>query len=133
MRRVSGGFTLVELVVVMIVVSAGLLGIVTLFGNNISALVVGEDNQRAAQYGQECAERVLAVRQIQGFDSVNIATTMCDSLTLPGGFVRTVAVPATYTGTTTTACPNLATCRDVTVTVTKGSASSVTAIMLASY
>ena len=133
MPRTHRGFTLVELVVVIIVVSVGLLGLASMFGDNIRTLVVGEDAQRAAQYAQECTERVLAVRRNLGFDSATIATTICDSQALPTGFTRTVTVPATYAGTATSTCPNVTLCRDVIVTVTKGDVSADSTVMLVGY
>ena len=132
MRR-PRGFTLIEAVLVMIVISVGLLALASLFGGNMSALTVGEDTQSSAQYAQECAERVQATRRDLGFNSASINTSMCNSIALPSGFTRTVTVPATYTGTSTGACPNLATCRNVTVTVAKGASSAVITLMLVSY
>lgn len=131
MPSAKGGFTLIELVLVIIIVSIGLLALASMFGNNMRALAIGEDTQRAAQYGQECAERILAARRDLGFAS--ISTTICDLMALPTGFARTVTVPATYTGTATSACPNLASCRDVTVTVGKDAVSSVITLMLVDY
>lgn len=131
MPRAEGGFTLIELVLVIIIISIGLLALASMFGNNMRTLAIGEDTQRAAQYGQECAERVLAVRRDFGFDSPIIGTTICDSISLTNtGFARSVTVPTTYTGTTMSACPNLGTCRDVTVTVSKGTVSSQITLML---
>jgi len=133
MPRAEGGFTLIELVLVMIIISIGLLGLTSMFGNNMRTLAIAENTQSAAQYGQECAERVLAVRRDFGFTSVsNINPTTCDLPTLPTGFGRTVTIN-TYFGTNNTACPNLANCRDVTITVNSGSASSVTTLMLVNY
>jgi len=133
MRRRNLGFTLIELVVVMVIVSAGLYGLAKLFNDNINVMVVGEDAQRSAQYVQECVERVLAVRRNLGFDSASISSTTCSSQTLPSGFSRTVTVGTAYTGTATSTCPNVTQCKEVTVTVTKGSVSSDATVMLVSY
>lgn len=136
MRR-DHGFTLIEMVVVMLVISAGLLGLASLFSGNIKALVINEGVQQVAQYAQECAERVLAVRRDLGFGSSTISTSMCDSTSLgalPSGFTRSVGVPpATVTGSGTSACPSGITCRDVTVTVSNGTVSSVINVMLVNY
>ena len=130
MRRAMG-FTLIELVLVMVVISVGLVGLASLFGNTLNGLTTNETVQQAAQYAQECAERVIATRRDLGFDSASITTTMCDPS--PNGFARAVTVPATYTGTSTSACPNGATCRDIGITVTKSGLSSSITIMLVSY
>jgi len=132
MRR-TAGFTLLELVVVIIFISVGLAGLASMFGNTGQALVIGEDAQKAAQYGQECAERFIATRRDLGFASASISTTLCNTPAPDAGFTRTVAVPATYTGTSSTACPNAATCRDIAITTTKGAVSSVITLMLVSY
>ena len=132
--RYSTGFTLIEMVLVMIVISVGLLGLTSLFSENVRGLVINEGSQQVAQYAQECAERVIAVRRDSGFASGSIGSTMCDTLgALPGGFARTVSVPATYTGNTTSACPNNVTCRNVTVSVSNGTVSSVITVMLVNY
>lgn len=126
------GFTLIELVLVMVVVSVGLLGLSSIFSENTKALVLNENVQRVSQYAQECAEHILAVnrRTPTGFNS--ITTTMCDGAPLDNhpGITTTVTVPATYTGTTLTTCPNGVTCRNVTVTSSNGTVSSVLTIML---
>jgi type II secretory pathway pseudopilin PulG len=135
MRR-AAGFTLIELIFVIVFISVALAGIAAMFANNNQALVLTEDVQKAAQYAQECAERVLTVRRSRGFSSSNLTSTMCTAGNLsdvPAGFTRTVTIGANYPGTNATACPNGATCKDVTVAVTKGSASTSLLIMLASY
>ena len=133
MRRAAAGFTLLELVAVIIVISVGLAGLASMFAEGGRALVIGEDVQKAAQYGQECAERFVAVRRDLGFGSASISTALCDTPAPDTGFTRTVTVPPTYTGTSTSACPNSATCRDITITTTKGAVSSVITLMLVSY
>jgi type IV pilus assembly protein PilV len=133
MARSCRGFTLVELVVVMIVVAVGLLGLASMFGDNVSSLVHGEGAQRSAQYAQECAERVLAVRRNLGFDSIQIAESTsaptCDSSALPTGFSRSVVISA-YTGA---ACPSPSLCRQAVVTVSTGSVSAESTLMLVGY
>jgi type II secretory pathway pseudopilin PulG len=147
MKRVSGGFTLLEMIALMVFISAGLVAISAIFANNNFALTQSQDYQNAVQYAQECADRVLSVKRNYGFTSTCISTTMCDqtcggtvwgssgttAAALPTGFTRTVTVPATYTGSSTTPCPNGATCRDVTVSVTKGNATSSVTVLLVNY
>lgn len=133
MRRTTAGFTLLELVGVIIVISVGLAGVASMFGQGNRALIIGEDVQTAAQYGQECAERYMATRRDRGFAHASITTTLCGAN--PAGFTRTVT-PAglpTYTGGLATACPNGATCRDITITTSKGAVSSVITLMQVSY
>jgi prepilin-type N-terminal cleavage/methylation domain-containing protein len=116
MKRITG-FTLIELVLVMVVISVGFLGLARLFANTNTGLSSAETVQVAAQYAQECAERVLAARREPGFAWTSLNNAMCDGITgLPVPYVRGLNIVPT-TGT----CPNLATCKDVTVTVTPGS------------
>lgn len=124
MKRTSG-FTLIELVMVMVVISVGFVGLARLFANTNVGLARAEGAQVAAQYAQECAERVLGARRDLGFSSPAINNTMC-----------TLGVPslgATYTGSSTSVCPNSVTCRDVTVTGTSGSYSSTIVFTLVQY
>lgn len=135
MRRAAAGFTLLELVAVIVLISVGLAGLASMFGDSGRALIVGEDVQKAAQYGQECAERFIAVRRDLGFTSTSISTILCDTPAPDAGFTRVVTPVGlpTYIGGLATACPNLATCRDITITTTKGAVSSVITLMLVSY
>lgn len=133
MRRAAAGFTLLELVAVIVLISVGLAGLASMFGESGRALVIGEDVQTAAQHGQECAERFMATRRDLGFNDPSITTALCGAN--PDGFTRTVT-PAglpTYVGTATSACPNLATCRDIVITTTRGPVSSVITLMQVLY
>ena len=136
MRTTQDGFTLVEMVIVMVIVAVGLLGLTRMFNDNIATIISGEDAQRAAQYAQECTERILALRRnLSYFSTTTITSHVCDTSTLPTGFERVVGFGATdpYTGTSSTACPTGISCRDVTVTVSKGTVSAATTVMLVAY
>lgn len=146
------GFSLIELVIVMVIISVGVLGIASQLNNNSTSLTSNEILQQAAQYAQECAERVLLQRRSNGFDSFvaldDPATTptrntfscgvRADGFTNPDStdFTRTqYPVGLKYTGSTG-ACPSGDICRDVSITVTSTSnnalSSSVT-LMLVNY
>ena len=136
--RPHQGFTLIELVIVMLIISAGLLGIASLFGSTSTALSTNETVQQATQYARECAERVIGIRRSQGFASASISSTMCNTTTdtpagqmpaMPTGFARTVAI-TTYNGTGSPCPTGTANCKDVVVTVSKASLSSAVTIML---
>lgn len=133
MRRSAAGFTLIELVAVIVLISVGLAGLASMFGQSGRALVLGEDVQTAAQHGQECAERFMATRRDLGFADPSITTALCGAD--PTGFTRTVTPPGlpTYIGTTTSACPDTATCRDIVITTTRGPVSSVITLMQVLY
>jgi prepilin-type N-terminal cleavage/methylation domain-containing protein len=135
----AAGFTLIELIGVIVIASVGMVGVARLFSNTNVALSRATTEQVLSQYVQDCAERVLETRRDYGFASVLLTTTICDPS--PTSYTHTVGLPATYMGTTTTACPSGIVCRDVTVTVCTGStspcpttASSATAtLMLVTY
>lgn len=138
--RTSAGFTLLELMAVMVMISVAMVGAARLWSNANSGLEKAANAQLLSRYAQECAERVIQTRKDYGFTSTLINSTMCDPA--PASHIRTVTVPATSTGTATTACPNGAACRDITVKVCAGTSgtscpsTSVTAsvtVMLVSY
>ena len=142
MRR-ARGFTLIELIVVVIMVGAGLAAITSLYANSVTTIGAAEQLQIATEYTQQCAERVIQVKRdfgitssAQSLDTYASPTSspICTVLgTLPSGYARTVYITATYTGTSTSVCPNGATCRDVAVTTTTGSLSYSANLLLVSY
>jgi type IV pilus assembly protein PilV len=131
MRR-SAGFTLLELVMVMVIIGVGMAGIAGIFGNTSGSLSLNETQQQASQYAQECAERLLATRRDLGFAWFASNTFACDN---PSGFTLGLSIGSLYTGTSTaaTTCPNGVQCRDVRITVSRGSASSAITVMLANH
>lgn len=126
------GFTLIELVAVMIVISVGLLGLASLFSNSSTSLSTNETLQRVTQYAQECAERAIATRRDLGFADASISSSLCDSLALPAGFTRSVGV-TTYNGTGSPCPSGTNNCKDVLVTVANGTLSSAITVMLVNY
>lgn len=142
------GFTLIELVIVILITSFGLLGLTSLFSNASSSLTTNETLQRATQYAQECAEKVIATRRDDplGFDATSLATAapsnICNTVddapagllpALATGFARTVVVGSTYSGdvANTAPCPSgTDNCRDVTVTVTNSALSNTVITLL---
>ena len=132
--RPAAGFSLVELVIVIIVISVGLLGIASLFSISAKSLSTNEVLQQATQYAQECAELAIARRRNSGFAWFANNTFSCDN---PTGFTRTTnPVGNVYTGTSTGACPNGISCRNVNITVTSTTDTALYAsitIMLVNY
>lgn len=121
MRRVSG-FSLIELIIVIVLISVGLLGLSRLTGGLGKAVINTADLQTMSQYAQECAERVISTRRESGFASPLLTRTLCDPS--PASYVRTLTLPASYTGSASTpACQLGATCRDVTIKVCAGTVS----------
>lgn len=118
------GFSLIELLIVMVVISVGLLGLASLFMTSTTSLGTNETLQRATQYAQACAERALTVRRSQGFDwfATTGNTFTCD--TLPSEFVYSNTSPdpplvgSLYNGTVGSPCPvGTNNCRDINIKV----------------
>ena len=130
----TDGFTLIELVIVMLIISGGMLGLTAAFSNSSKSLTINESVQQAAQYAQECAESAIATRRNLTFDWFANNTFTCG--TNPGGFSRTAVVGELYTGTSLTACPNGIVCRDISVIATSTSNASLSSsitLMLVNY
>jgi len=131
MRR-AAGFTLIELVLVMLIISGGLLGIASLFSNTSKGLSTNDDLQIATQAAQQCAERVLALRRgASSFTAGNVVTTMCDVLTVPTGFTRDPLSISSLTAGSSAPTPCLTgqTCSMVTVKVKKTSVPAIYALI----
>jgi prepilin-type N-terminal cleavage/methylation domain-containing protein len=83
------GFSLIELVIVTLVISVGLIGLTGLFGNTSKSLSTNDILQQASQYAQECAERAVAIRRHSptpttipdGFDWFATNTFTCGTVT----------------------------------------------------
>lgn len=130
--RSHGGFSLIELVIVLLILGIGAAGLTTLFGNSSGLLTTNETQQRTAQYAQACAERVLAIRRnsSSGFSDTSLAVgngTACDGLPLDAGYVRTVAV----TTLAVPPCPTGIGCKQVAIEVSNGALKAPVTLMLA--
>ena len=140
--RSDRGFTLIELVVVIVVVGVGLVGLTPLLNVAATSLTINETAQQAAQYAQECAERVLAIRRAPTFDwATSINTSLCNSTTdspagqlppMAAGYARSVRV-TTISGTGSPCPSGTNNCKSVLVTATNGALSSSITVMLVDY
>jgi prepilin-type N-terminal cleavage/methylation domain-containing protein len=131
--RLEKGFTLIEIIASLVMISAGIVGLARLFSNANSAATVSEEMQKATRYAQECAEHILGLRADTNFLSSTISTTMCNTLSIPAAdsaYVRTVSLGSTYVGTAATSCPNTASCRDAAVRVQTANVSAVLNVLL---
>ena len=106
-KRPSAGFTLIELVIVMVIIAVGLLGMTSLFSNTSTSLSTNETLQQATQYAQECAEKAITTRRSQGFSWFASNTFTCG--TAPTGFNRT-ANPVSAICTSASVSPDCSTC-----------------------
>lgn len=137
--RQHHGFTLIELVIVMIVISVGLLGLTSLFSNSATTLSTNETLQQATQYAQKCAESAMAKRRASTTGIAALNGFACDSL--PATFTYSDAahptvVGSSYTGAPCPTNPAGLSCRNIDINVTSAANSDLYAsitLMLVSY
>jgi len=113
-RTTQQGFTLLELVMVMLVIALASAPILGQFTNVATSLQINEDIQTAVQLAQERAEGILADRRTLGYGAVPVGTVV---EVLGGnytGYVRTVTVNEPPVGS---GCATGATCKEVIVNV----------------
>jgi type II secretory pathway pseudopilin PulG len=130
----SNGITLIELVIVMLIISGGMLGLTLAFSNSSKSLTINESIQQVTQYAQKCAENALSTRRNFGFDWFANNNFSCGAN--PTGITQTVTVSTIYTGTNLSACPYGINCRDIEITATSAAntqLSSLITLMLVSY
>jgi len=119
------GFTLIESLIVLVVLSIAAAAIITLQSNIFAGQADSKDLQVGVQLMQECAEQVLTTRQQSGYAT----TPNCSTLGNYGGFG---APSVTVTSITGGSCPG--TCKQVDITLTKNGASlTPVTLMLANY
>lgn len=137
----SYGFTLIELVVIIVLLSVAGTIILGLFGQVGRSLVTNQATQTATQAAQACAEQILAFRRstVAGYGYANVAvgasTGACNAGFVAAGGVTsapTVSVVAHSSGTLA-ACPSATAgdCKLVTITVlANGTQAATLSLML---
>ena len=107
------GFSLIELVVVIVLLGIAAVALLQQFSQAAGSLARNEQIQTAAQLGQACAEHLLAVRR--GQDYPTAIGTDCSSLPGLAGYTTSVAPQGSPA-----ACPVGAVCEELRVTVAHG-------------
>jgi prepilin-type N-terminal cleavage/methylation domain-containing protein len=111
------GFTLLELVMVILVVALASVPVLGQFAQVSGSLLANEEIQTAAQLAQERAEGILADRRIQGYAAIATGTTI-DALTGSyAAYGRTVTVTEPPSGS---GCAVGATCKEVVISTSLG-------------
>ena len=127
--RHARGFSLIELIAIIVLVSVAAVGILSVMGNVVTTFDDNQDIQTAAQLAQECSEFVMAFRRsslpAQGYANIanGVNTGICNAFTGIAGFGTPPAVVnvTAHTSASLAACPATATeCKQVVVTVSKG-------------
>lgn len=113
------GFSLIEMVMVIVVLSVAGVAILGQFGQAASSLITNERLQAAAQLAQGGAEQVLATRRVLGFNDPALALGSSAEPPIGVGgqnYIRTTDI----TAAPATGCPTGAICKGVVVTVDQG-------------
>ena len=127
-RRATDGFTLIEMIFVIVALGIIMTAVITLQGHVVWGQAENNEYQTGVQLLQECAEQVLAVRRKQGYSAVN--TTTCNGLGAFSGFTPSIAVSTPASPV----CPTGTTCQLMAITVTKtGTTLGPVNLMLVNY
>jgi prepilin-type N-terminal cleavage/methylation domain-containing protein len=113
------GFSLIELVVVIVLLGIAAVALLQQFSQAAGSLARNEQIQTATQLAQQGAEERLALRRLAGYADPGLDPgSNTENLAAPfAGYNRTV----TITEPAAAGCPALALCKDVQVSVDRGS------------
>lgn len=133
-RRIPRGFSLIELIIVIVVVSIAAVVLLQLFTGVAESLASNEDIQTASQLAQECGEHVMAVRRDPKTGFAAVTNSVCDVLPAPlPGFTRAVAV-TDLTASPPCTVTAAGTCKQVVVSIAKaGIAPAAVTLMVINY
>jgi len=112
-RTAQQGFSLLELVMVILIVTLASVPVLGQFSQVSDSLLANEEIQTAAQLTQERAEQILADRRAQGYAAIATGTT---SDVLTGNYAaygRTVTVTGLASGSS--GCATGAGCKEVVI------------------
>ena len=139
-RRRAPGFTLLELLMVMVLLGVASVAIASLGANLFSGQAASRDLVVGTQLLQECAEQVLAVRRNKGYTAVT--TSVCSGLNRSPDNLGGFGVPSVTLAVTgdpsapspVTACTSASSFCIVTISVDKDATSLVPLVFkLANY
>lgn len=129
MRGHNAGFSLIELVLVITLLSISSVGLVALFGQLTNSLAINNHTQTAAQLAQACAEHLLAMRRRSGYAMGGIAD--CSALPALNGFgPPAVTLVDPYAGA---GCPAGANCKLFTIDAVYDSGATTLTLLITEY
>ena len=135
-RHAMQGFSLVELIAIIVVLAVGIVSLLQVFGTATRTISNNVDGQLGAQLAQERAEQVLADRRnpARGYTYVKTANYPAEaSVTGFANYARSTAISNLAGGACANAVTNT-TCKQVVVTVTRGGQKvGEVALMVADY
>jgi len=114
----QNGFTLIEMVLVIVIISVASVPLFGLFSRAATSLLINEKTQTAAQLAQEQAEFLLAIRRNQDFDAAELSGNTSEVLSGNyAGFNRSTVITQPPSGP---GCPAGAGCKEVTISIDEG-------------
>jgi len=112
------GFTLIELVLVIIIISIASVPLFGMFSRAASSLLVNEKTQTAMQLAQEHAELLLAIRRHQDFDAPELSSDTIEVLSGNySAYTRSTVITQPPAGP---GCPGGASCKELVISVAEG-------------
>ena len=112
------GFTLIELIVVIVIMAIASVPLFGLFSQAGISMLANEKIQTATQLAQERAEHLLAVRRNQGYTAADVSAGQVENLAGNyTGYTRTTSIideTVPYAGSD---CPAVGACKQITVSV----------------
>ena len=123
----SAGFTLIELVSIIVLVSIAAVGFTAAYAPLVRSPQLTQDLDFASQLAARCAEHILGQRRVNtsvGF--AGVVTDMCGATFDAGGYTVTDTASALSGG----ACPAGRTCKSVVVTASNGASSRAVNLLL---
>ena len=127
------GFTLMEMIIVIVVLAVASIGIASMHGNIFSGQDSVKDLQVRTRLMEECAEQVLAVRDHNtggyGYDAVStptrFGTNLCDGVPALGSY----SIPTVTSDTSALAtCPTGTLCK--TISISQGGMTPLVLLMV---
>lgn len=118
------GFSLVELIAIIVLLAVGIVSLLQVFGTATRSIANNVDGQLGAQLAQERAEQLLADRRNQnpgfGYNSLSLAIVTTNQTPIPAfpNYWRRTQVSALASGAGSP-CPAGASCKRVQITVVR--------------
>jgi prepilin-type N-terminal cleavage/methylation domain-containing protein len=128
----QSGFTLIELVLVIIIIAVASVPLFSLFSRAASSLLINEKTQTAVQLVQERAEYLLAIRRSQDFAAAELSSNTSEVLGGNySGYTRSTVIRQPPAGP---GCPAGATCKELVISVDEGGSTyAETTLVLVNY
>lgn len=114
------GFSLIEMTMVIVVVSVAAVPLLGSLAQPGRALLLAEDLQVATNDAQTCADFIVRSHHDDQTTYASINAAVCSSLPFPSGNPP-VVTKTDIVNATNPACPPVAACKKIDVTVTKNS------------